>query len=252
LPQAAYPARMTSTFSWDVLLGHRLLRKPGGFEGLRGIDKHLEAYDAAVLEGGDEPDGGIELNSTRVAPRVDRAEHDHLVIEVSNLADLGSKLSPWSRSSLEANHLSHLAPEAGRLRCRDHFRVGSNKGHETIDVPSVPCLDSTADDFHVLLRHGPRSISRHARGGYERGPCRWKRRLGCKRRSREGHHPENPRRPLGSVLVSVDGTLGSTVGTTHEMTVKPIRYRARLTVTPRGRAEAPPADRTVPKADAAG
>jgi hypothetical protein len=152
----------------DVLLRHRLLRKPCGLKGGGMSLKRLPAGDLAVakpihpstfalvngLTGLDpskfqstKPDHDVSLANEAVG---DDARPDVLVVFFVPLPHLSMANQAWSARGL-------------------HLNGGVEQGEKFVDVARVvEKFDPPASSFNVLLRHRPRSISLLPQpGGFE-------------------------------------------------------------------------------------
>src|SRR5271154_3971573 len=86
----------------DVLLRHRLLLKPHGFEGfLRGQEEANRGEEAAA-NGNYPATRRVDLDVADPSPSPPLADHEHLIIEVAYLLDLHTEVAP---------HLAHVGDE---------------------------------------------------------------------------------------------------------------------------------------------
>ena len=160
----------------DVLLRHRLLRKPGGFEGFFGLEEVVNPNDLAVLELDHVRDWRLDLGPASRATHAKMTDCQNSLAEVADLRDLdpvlyeslvyvSKQLADSLVSPLISTHLQAL-PEPPH-----HLYVGIVHRQRRIDVPPVPCSNSPFESLDVLLRHRLRSISRQTAAFHARGHC---------------------------------------------------------------------------------
>src|SRR5215216_6649543 len=141
----------------------RLLRQPGGFEGLGSLMEHPTASDLPVLD--------------CVHDRAPRDHFDPLApLHVGGVRDHDLGARPREAVRLKLGLLKRrpeLLPEGLELAMTAidtlerpsgprpvNFRIGAPQGEQRHQVASVPRFEMAPHDLDVLLRHRPRSISR--------------------------------------------------------------------------------------------
>src|SRR5205823_3684774 len=78
----------------DVLLRHRLLRKPGGFEGLFPIAVAIHARKKAIADDEEHGEGALDQSPARLAGASHAAEREHAVTEITVVVDFDAKVRP--------------------------------------------------------------------------------------------------------------------------------------------------------------
>jgi hypothetical protein len=142
-----------------------LLRQPGGFEGSVLVREPLYANDAAVPHGPYVPDVPACLRATLPPPAPDGERAEHLISGVDERMDLDMSIvelpqedfhdAPYSFwPSLHVRKVGDEDPGGHELELRRRIR----QRKRAFEVASVQGLDSSPHQFHVLLRHRPRSI----------------------------------------------------------------------------------------------
>src|SRR3954471_8255881 len=140
-----------------VLLRHRLLPQPGGFEGFLAVDEDPDAPDLAVDEVVDvgnrgrreiDPTGparGAALDERDNPVLADRLDALELEVEVwSGVADVGEEPSDALWPVIDTGDLGQQPVQLDVLRAA---------GEVAIDVALVDRSNGPRDDFNVLLRH---------------------------------------------------------------------------------------------------
>src|SRR5215218_1707548 len=143
-----------------VLLRHRLLREPGGFEGLLAVVEQLHLSDLAV---GERPDRHVRRLYRRTAGASNLAlatDRQNLAARLCQLIDLEIDLAEdGDRVAPEPPHtfvspVDGLHPHGCSARVRDipHDVLGVDLEGRHAVTPGDRVVDS-ADDLDVLLRH---------------------------------------------------------------------------------------------------
>src|SRR5262245_51790256 len=144
-----------STGSGEPSPRHRLLRKPGGFEGFVVIPEVLEVEDPSSADREDLRELHVRFGAK--ARAVPDLSHDHSFTGVDEVADRFHGVGvPGRPELLELAHdrvapyeWPRLGPTFGRPR-DDVWVIHLTKG---VHVASVPRGECGAHDLHVLLRH---------------------------------------------------------------------------------------------------
>ena len=156
---------MISTF-----LRHRLLRQPGGFEGVRKVGASTELFEADEFSIAELPRDEERVADPGVAARHrprNTPHGDDLVASVIKTVDL------LKRTGQDLPLLSHYGDDfvvpspRARLNGRggiDVLALRMNQGEDGFGVLPVPSIHQATNDLHVLLRHRLRSISRRVSG----------------------------------------------------------------------------------------
>jgi hypothetical protein len=157
---------------FDVLLRHRLLPQPGGFEGLSLIHVALNADHVSIVHLKEDCRIGLELDPASPSTPELALQHDHTVTRINELF----RLEPAFIPSLEVLFLKRVPdflkttrdgalPEAADGAMQLHVRTN----HRSWQVPLSPDHGRVdhPHDLDVLLRHRPRSIA--AREGQVEG-----------------------------------------------------------------------------------
>src|SRR5262245_4449201 len=198
------------THDLDVLLRHRLLLKPCGFEGIVPVREPLRTKDLPLPEGGDQP--VIERNICAASP----STHVNLLTDQDFVGAGINDLGHVYRDLVERVHSPQVEVKSS-LGTADHlaFREVAG-GHDFIvliverepgcAVAPPQGFQGSTRNLDVLLRHRPGSIS----GG--RGGCQpWRRRPG--NRATTWNWPRIPQGPASSEAVCE--CLSATSARTH-------------------------------------
>src|SRR6185295_3172947 len=145
-----------------VLLRHRLIRESGGFEGvgLSAIEAELRDFGAADLE--EKPE--VLLHADAAAfPLCHLADPNQDA--VTQIDELLGKHPPVAEI---LRPVCGCVEESGLTVVRRAIRVGAVGGdivgeqiEQCFEFAALESLAALTDDLHLLLRHQPRSISRH-------------------------------------------------------------------------------------------
>src|SRR5262245_11307439 len=143
-----------------------LLRQAGGLEGFLLGAEELPPDRHRVPVADDVPDRLRHLNSAWVIRGHELCEH--AVTEVSNLVGLAAQPTEWD-DDLPPPPPDPIMPSKrlafGLGDQRGELHVGVDAGEERIEVTAVHRVYAAPVGLDVLLRHRPRSIPRHCRGG---------------------------------------------------------------------------------------
>src|SRR5262245_18124193 len=147
-----------------ALLRHRLLREPGGVEGVGAVPVAVVAHDPAVAQREQVSEFGFDGHTALLAPRSLPREHEHPVPAELDEA-LGFDAQVRERLEVLAKCGQELIEtEPPPLHV---WGLGADPRMLDIGVEEVrrevaggPMLVDPAEYFDVLLRHRPRSISR--------------------------------------------------------------------------------------------
>ena len=163
-PVASIDGVVGSANDLHVLLRHRLLLKPGGFESLILRAKGAIPDDQTVTEFVDEADRDIDRSVADLTPAPHRDYGDHDVLaRVDELQRLPGQLRPSFRPLLvpETYPLPSLAGgTVGRFGDGFDDTVLGVVPSRAIEASLYKRPPGVAHDLHVLLRHRPRSIAR--------------------------------------------------------------------------------------------
>src|SRR5829696_12435 len=155
------PTRVDAPHDLHVLLRHRLLRKPGRFEGLRPVDV-AHAFNApTAFEREEMRNRHVHLDPAGPADRAGMEECDDAVAYVEEVLGLVSEGRPLlgERSQVLADAgvtPNWLASERGQVRMPLDLRV--TFPDDGLYVSAVASVVQPPSRFHVLLRHHPPSI----------------------------------------------------------------------------------------------
>ena len=117
LPVLAARGCITFAKRLDVLVRHRLLRQPGGFEGFLALGKHLATNQAASAKGPKVRHQDIKRDAASATPAADPDQREDLVAVVFQLLGLDSKVLEGLVSGPPGSAEGFPAPEPvlGRL-----------------------------------------------------------------------------------------------------------------------------------------
>src|SRR2546423_522410 len=153
----------------DVLLRHRLLRQPGGFEGFLPVEVVVDPDDLSVAHGADLRELKLRHRPATRAPTVLAGHGDHPIPSLDHFSELDlpllkrERLEPIVLEESLDRFVAAIGTESGDaawggipndLWGPDAFADAG------VHSPPVEGLECSADHLHVLFRHRPRSISR--------------------------------------------------------------------------------------------
>ncbi len=141
-----------------------LLRKPGSFEGLLGIEIGPKQECLAILDLGHERQGRVGLDAACLTPCAGAADRDESVSQIPDLrhldVDLAEGLVEVSEhladSVVSSKH--SLFPSQQGVQRRVPLHLGIELLQQRFDVSAVARLESALESLDVLLRHRQRSI----------------------------------------------------------------------------------------------
>ena len=155
----------------DILLRHRLLPQPGGFEGfgfLMGEEELSLLHKAVIVQRPDAVADDIHLDpATGASARQVCAYEDFVALdpEIERLNALfleGVRLQPFAQRGDAFNR--RLAPLADKLE------VGMDQLNHGLEVAAIErVVESPKSSDHLLVSHRPRSISRGAQPPRDNG-----------------------------------------------------------------------------------
>jgi hypothetical protein len=154
--------------SLDVLLRHRPLLKPGGFEGFLLGWEHRQVCDLPPVNVIGKRVGGLNFNPASLAPPVLHGEDKDPAPQVTHLSDLLAPFIPGAHPSGD-DRVQLLVPQtsaavrSGPGCIDDHVRV--KVGQRTVGVSTVEGVVHPLHNLDVLLRHRPLSIPRERQPG---------------------------------------------------------------------------------------
>src|SRR5829696_6768261 len=156
---------------FHVLLRHRLLPQPHGFEGLVSglVDGHPR--DLSVADLGDPSRPGPNRKPARPSRVNDSDWNDNAVASVDEVIRLRPYVAPSLGQHREVvpNPLvpAVAAPAQGAPR-RVDYSIWSRPGDHAFDIASRDRREQPFDDLHAFLRHRPPSIPCGGRGRWRR------------------------------------------------------------------------------------
>jgi hypothetical protein len=161
----ARPAGALAGGASTSLPRHRLLREPGGFEGLvkfGASTEHFKPGDPSIADPPQQENWVADASVTARHQARDTPHADDLVATIMKPIDLltGTRQALPLRSSHSGKPVM-TSPRARLNRCGgvDVLDLRIGKGEQALDVLAVPSVHQAANDLDVLLRHHPRSIS---------------------------------------------------------------------------------------------
>ena len=144
-----------------VLLRHRLLRQPQGFEGLRVIPEELLIDDLALAHRDRRPSTLCSTSGPWPAPR------QICLTATRSPASMKSLISSKASASQVSRSCSHrrmtasrptYGPGSGQPSGVRTMTSGSYSSRKASMSPAFHASNPASHDLHVLLRHRPRSI----------------------------------------------------------------------------------------------
>jgi hypothetical protein len=178
-----------------------LLRKPGGFEGLRMSQKVADANDLPRSKIKDFSDFLAELDAGRPGSQLQVTEREDRLAEVAELLRPIGEAFPRLAAVLPPNLLRAVMTSVdscpslkARLDRRVPLDVGIELGQKGAQIISIPRLNGALDGLQVVLRHRPRSIAP------------------CSGLAAQGLRPEQHRPRLSGTAGTDLGGLGARVG----------------------------------------
>jgi hypothetical protein len=122
----------------DVLLGHRLLREPGGFEGLLLLDEQTPFADLSLPEGEDEAEVHIDLDTALLPASTAPLGDEHLVTRSGiNPKELDSILVPLLRPDRQGFHDAAVPTLLGTNAGRSGGWVMTMSSSQSRRTPSI-------------------------------------------------------------------------------------------------------------------
>src|SRR6478672_4781570 len=144
----------------DVLLRHRLLREPGGFEGLGMVGKESKPKQPAVPDLNHCRSRLIQLDAASATSNVELPQRDNQVALTPPVTHVDPPLLKLLVDlPRPLVHPAQTRVRLGSEAALDH-EVGIDLTVGERPFPPIPGVDPAFDEFDVLLRHRPRSISR--------------------------------------------------------------------------------------------
>jgi hypothetical protein len=151
---------MCLRYMMDVLLRHRLLPQPHGFEGLRAVLIEAEPDHSAPAERPDPGRTSLHLDLT-TARCVGSQGHNHVLPGLDEVVGLDPNGFPGLDESLNpvSPLIGALYPRVKTDRTRHVELAVRGHGFERhINLSPADGINGSANDLHVLLRHRPPSI----------------------------------------------------------------------------------------------
>jgi hypothetical protein len=159
---AVDPEPVAAAHDLDVLLRHRLLPQPGGFEDIGAIPFEMRFQDAAVMYADSVRDMPVEIKPASCSSAAPTDINHYPIALTADDLDIEPCIVYLSRDPRDLfDHLiaSHKRTRLGPTVGHGEAAFGSKEVGEALYVPSLEAAVGLQDDLHVLLRHRPRSIS---------------------------------------------------------------------------------------------